>query len=422
LRVNDVEQTTLGLSTPEGNPEALNDLREYLRLSALRNQQIVLYDLINKRYGDRPYGWPELEVVLLVARLVVLKEVELMDVSKVLISLDQAYDYLTAPSKQRKVLLQRREVADTQLIKSAQALGKDLWGQIFPDEEDALFRSLQGQLLTWDESLGGYETLANMGYPGSEEIQDARQALRPLVGEKNSLQFLKRFVENKNALLDLEEDYQDLSHFYTHQRPSWEQLRFTVQDLGQNRLQLESHPEAGAALSQMEAILKAKRPYGSLNQVSALKASASAYNTQLVTDARQGAMTTLQTYLDQIEAEVSRLALDGTVRSQAIAALERLMKEVEQSSSIAHIRQAQTQGESAFDQGMGIIERAVMPPDKKETDISPKPQLKPRRLVEVKSLCPEGFIESQEQIEQFLMALRQELETAIATGERVQIK
>jgi hypothetical protein len=340
-----------------------------------------------------------------------------MEVSKVLIPLEQAYDYLTAPSKQRKVLLQRREVADTQLIKAAQALGKDLWGQIFPDEEDTLFRSLQERLQGWDETLKSYETLAKMDYPGSEAIRDGRQALRPLVGEINSLRFLKRFVENKNALLDLEEDYQDLSHFYTHQRPSWEQLRSTVQDLSQNRLQLESHPEAGAALSQMETILKAKRPYSLLNQVSALKASASAYNTQLVGNARQDAMNTLQSYCDQIETEVSRLALDGAVRGQAIAPLERLMKEVEQSNSIAHIRQAQTEGESAFYRGVTLLKEASL-----RIDDPSQPKPKPCRVVEVKCLCSDNFIETPEQVEQFLMALRQELEKAIATGERVQIR
>jgi len=422
LRVNDLEQTALSLNTPEGNPEALNDLREYLRLSALSNRQIVLYDLINKRYGDRPYGWPELEVVLLVARLVVLKEIELMEVSKVLIPQDQAYDYLTAPSKQRKVLLQRRETADTQLIKEAQMLGKALWGQIFPDEEESLFKLLKDQLLTWDESLAGYETLANTGYPGGEEIRECRQILRPLVGEKNSLSFLKRFVGNKNELQDLEEDYQELNNFYTHQRHSWEQLRSTVQDLSQNRLQLESHPEAGVALSQMETILQAKRPYGLLNQVSALKASASSYNTQLVGDARQEAMLILQSYRDQIEADVTRLGLDATLRTQIIAPLDRLIKEVEQSGSIAHIRQAQTQGEAAFDQAMALIEKASQAQvDPGEVDL-PKPMIKPRRVVEVKRFCSEGFIETPEQMDQFLKALQQELQMAIAAGQRVQIK
>ena len=55
-----------------------------------------------------------------------------------------------------------------------------------------------------------------MGYPGGEEIRDCRQTLRPLVGEKNSLRFLKRFVENKDELQDLEEDYQDLNNFWLY--------------------------------------------------------------------------------------------------------------------------------------------------------------------------------------------------------------
>ncbi|AIE76138.1 BREX system P-loop protein BrxC [Synechocystis sp. PCC 6714] len=424
LRANDVEQTSLGLNTPEANPEALNDLREYLQLAALKNQQVVVYDLINKRFGDRPYGWPELEVALLLARLMVLKEVELLEISKVPIPLEQAYDYLTLPGKQRKALLQRREIADVQLIKQAQTLGKELWGQIFPEEEDKLFQTLQAQLRDWDDALNEFATLAHAGYPGAEEIDRCRQTLRPLMGENNSLRFLKRFLTSKNDLLDLEEDYQELSNFYTHQRHSWEQLRATVQELSQNRLQLESHTEAGKALDRMEKILQEKRPYGFLAQASALKEKASTYNNQLVSDARQQAMVTLQSYLGQIDTEIGNCGGDAALLSQAIAPLERLIKEVEHSGSIAHIRHAQEEGESAFEQGMRLIEQAILA---SQIEISgggspPQPKLKPRRVLEVKRLCQDSFLETQADIDDFLSRLRQELEKAIATGERIQIK
>ncbi len=39
---------------------------------------MVVQELIEKRYSLRPYGWPELEVVLLIARLLVLGEISLM--------------------------------------------------------------------------------------------------------------------------------------------------------------------------------------------------------------------------------------------------------------------------------------------------------------------------------------------------------
>ncbi|MCK5690962.1 BREX system P-loop protein BrxC, partial [Myxococcota bacterium] len=128
LRADDVEQVTLALNTPEGNPQALNDLREYIKLSALTSKQVVLYELIEKRYGQRPYGWPEIEVVLLVARLAVLKEITLVFDSAPL-ALDKAYEKLTSSAKQRKVIIRERAVAGTELIKNARDLGKDLFEQ-----------------------------------------------------------------------------------------------------------------------------------------------------------------------------------------------------------------------------------------------------------------------------------------------------
>ena len=62
----------------ENNPQAIEDVRNYIGLLAAANQQIVLHDMIEKRYALRPYGWPDDEVLLLVARLLVLGEISLM--------------------------------------------------------------------------------------------------------------------------------------------------------------------------------------------------------------------------------------------------------------------------------------------------------------------------------------------------------
>ena len=35
----------------------------------MKSQQVVLHDMLEKRYSLRPYGWPDEEVLLLLARL-----------------------------------------------------------------------------------------------------------------------------------------------------------------------------------------------------------------------------------------------------------------------------------------------------------------------------------------------------------------
>ncbi len=69
LRSNDIAKENLLFQTGENNPEALEDLRSYLQLCSMRSQQVVLHDLLEKRYSLRPYGWPDGEVLLLLARL-----------------------------------------------------------------------------------------------------------------------------------------------------------------------------------------------------------------------------------------------------------------------------------------------------------------------------------------------------------------
>ena len=314
LRANDIEQVNMALDTPQANSEALDDLREYVRLCALKTKQIVLHELINKRYGGRPWGWPELEVVLLVARLVVLKEVNLV-VNAAPLPLDQAYDHLTSTNKQRKVIISLRESAGGDLIKKAQALGKELFAQQGGSGEDVLYEFLRKQLISWNNDLISYHPLAKTGdYPGLEEIQNGLACLRKFIEETDSLRFLSRFVDNKDELLELHDDINDLQGFYNNQKHSWESLRNAVRDLAQNRLQLESHAEVGPAFRRMEEILKQRHPYNSLSEVAGLIHTARSVNDQLVSEARDPAVVEIQGLVDSVNGELDKASADDGLR------------------------------------------------------------------------------------------------------------
>ena len=428
LRSNDVEQVTLALDTPEANVEALDDLREFLRLSDLHSKQVVLHELIDKRYGGRPYGWLELEVVLLVARLAVLKEINLV-VNKAPLPLDQAYDHLTSSSKQRKVIITRRESAGGDLIKKALALGKELFAQGGPSGEDGLFTFLKERLASWDTDLAGYQPLAKTGkYPGLAEIEASLVALRQFVEESDSLRFLRRFVKNKADLLDLADDIHDLQGFYTNQKHSWEQLRASVDLLAQNRLQLEAHAEAGPALARMEEILATARPYRLLHEVAGLTHTAKTINDQLVAGARGPAVAEIQGLIDDVAQELGKVSADEGLRKLATSELTKLLGTASQAASIAHIAQARQTADIAFDRALTAIEKAQTPPpklpdgDDSTPPVPPKPKVKKRRVVEARSLWSGGFIETPADVEAFLDTLRAELEAALAADERVQIK
>jgi hypothetical protein len=144
LRSNDIAKENLLFQTGENNPDALEDLRSYLQLCSMKSQQVVLHDMLEKRYSVRPFGWPDEEVLLLLARLIVLSEISLM-MDSTLLPIDKVYDAITTPAKRRKIVIRKRETSDPKAIQNARSLGKDLFAEMGPDGEDGLMAFLHNQ-------------------------------------------------------------------------------------------------------------------------------------------------------------------------------------------------------------------------------------------------------------------------------------
>ncbi|MFM7073721.1 MAG: BREX system P-loop protein BrxC, partial [Planctomycetota bacterium] len=193
LRSNDVAQEQLLFQTGENNPEALEDLRQYLQLCSMKSQQVVLHDLLEKRYAGRPYGWPDDEVLLLIARLAVLSEVTLV-MESAIIPIDKMYEAITTPAKRRKIIVRKRETSDPKAIQNARALGREVFSEMGPDGEDGLMTFLQTRLKDWQTLLQGYKSLSETGnYPGRDEIASALTLMNPLLLDKESRKFIERF-------------------------------------------------------------------------------------------------------------------------------------------------------------------------------------------------------------------------------------
>ena len=435
LRANDIEQMSLDMDAPETNPKALKELRDYLRLSEQAHNQVVLYELIEKKFGERPYGWPQSEVVLLVARLAAKKEIDLI-VNSAILPANKALEDLTSPSRQRKVVLRQRESADHELLRRARALGKELFAKQGPDDETSLFEFLKKPLVELHEELIHDEVAAREGYPGLDEIRSFLETLKPFVQDVESLKFLKRFVNCKDDLSDLVDDSQQVREFYQNHKSVWKGLNEEVHSLSQNEMQLGAHPQAGPALSRMREILNAPRPYAMLKEVAGLQHTVSHANNQLVAEAREPAISHIQNRLDGLKAELEKAGATSSFLGKVNDQFTKLLSQASGSTSIAHIQQARTAADEAYDRALTEMERVMVTPavqvapatvnDHGETTVTipvkPKPTMKTRRVVTPSTLWKSEFIETVDDMNDFLAALRKALQATLDAGERAQIK
>ena len=430
LRCNDIAKENLLFQTGENNPEALEDIRNYLQLCLEKNQQVVLHDMLEKRYSLRPYGWPDEEVLLLLARLVVLSEINPIMDSTVL-PIDKVYDAIITPAKRRKIVIRKREISDPKAIQNARSLGNDLFAQMGPDGEDGLMTFLQNKLKGWQFALSGYKQLTDTGnYPGGDEITQGLTLINPLLGDKDSKKFIERFNTLKNDLLDLEKEFHDLEHFYDHQKPTWEKLRKSHAIFQLNRLELEKDAQAGPALKRMQEILSAKSPYGLIKEAEALVNTVNAVNSSLLTGRRTQAIAKIDAVIATLNKDVAAAQGEASLRAACIKPLEALREQVEKQESLAHITQAEGEAVKEFDVAVGRIEDFLRklaeqkkPKDDEPDKVTPPPPVvKKQRVVKPADIVKTTYLETSEEVNGFLDALRQELEKAIANNERIQIR
>jgi hypothetical protein len=426
LRSNDIGQQTLALELEEGNKQAMDDLRNYIGLMAGSNKQIVLHDMIEKRYALRPYGWPENEVLILIARLLVLGEISLM-MDGALLPLDKAYDPITSSAKRRKVTVIKRQTTDPKAIQNARGLGKELFHEMGPDGEDPLFGFLQNKLKGWQTALSGYKPLADTGdYPGKDQIADGLLLVKKLLGCDGSYKFLDQFNAQKDALLDLADDYGDLEQFYEHQKPTWEKLRKARDRFQLNRLELEKDAQAAPALKRINEILSAPSPYSLIKEADGLIATVTSVNTALISACRQHATQKIDGHIGALSKDIEAAKGDAGLRAACLKPLETLKGRVQVEDSLAHITQAEAEALKEFDAASDRIEQFVKKASEKPvatgTQPPPKPVLKTKKVVEPAKLVQSPYLETQADVDGFLDKLRMELDQAIARNERIEIR
>jgi hypothetical protein len=116
LLSNDVARTQLQMDLPQVNAQAIKELREHVDLLTAKNHTILLADMVTK-FSAKPYGWPEWEVVLLVARLFMAGEIKLIVDDPM--EPRQALDVLTKTTQWRAVRIMKCKLASPEEIEKA---------------------------------------------------------------------------------------------------------------------------------------------------------------------------------------------------------------------------------------------------------------------------------------------------------------
>jgi len=194
----------------------------------------------------------------------------------------------------------------------------------------------------------------------------------------------KAVIDKKDDYLDLEEDYRDIHEFFTKQIHSWQQLQTGLAHFEKNRQALEKVDAARKALAEMKQISEADAPYGQLRKVANLVETVESVNNRILDEKRSHAQIfMLQTQTAQDDAGTYANNPDNTTTANTASA----------DTAAKH---------------------AAVP--------MPKPVVEVSATKIFNTLASGIYLENPEDVDDFVNALKDELQTAIAAGKRVRLK
>lgn len=459
LTADAIGQQSLLTSAEQPNAQALGAVREFIQLKASKSH-VILDDVVG-HFSGIPFGWkPDWEIVLLVARLFMAGEIKLlMDGSD--LEPKAAVEPLTKAVRFKQVAILKRKTTGAAELKKARELYRDVFHEMAQEDEDGLVTDFRSALQLWQQDLAGFHALASQPhYPGKSEIEALQAHIKKQLAIRDTFAFIEALLKERNDWLDAEEDLHDLVGFYggkqgAGQIHTWRRLLSGLTALKDNGDKLRADEKAAAALRELETIRDNPRPYSQINRIEALLSTVEAVNQQLAAEKREHALIKLDEKIAVVQQDLDSINADASLRNKALYPLQSLKTKIEGETSIPQILFLQGQAGERLDEATLLIadyqERArkaaqlaaeqkasyeAQPnPNNGTTATATKPEtvskpsatvtmpvVKPTKSIRAASLGLKVFLETEQDVDAYLVRLKDELLGAIAAGQRVRIE
>ena len=430
-------QFKIDLESPEGNALAIGEMRQYLTVAA-GSSRVLLSDVVD-RFAGAPWGWrPELETVLLIARLFMAGEVKLVMEGS---DLDpkSAAEPLTKSARFKQVSILKRKTADAGTRTKARDLHREIFSLQPPEDEDGLVAAYRENFGKRKTELERAKLKAEQKhYPGATEIAKALQAIDRQLAIRDPFEFLSAMLSARDDWLDLAEDTHDVLSFYKTQAPVWERMLDGLASFSDNRDALVKEDASAQPLADLEAIRANPMPYGQVNRIEALLTSVEKVNESLAAVRREKALLSIDAKILEATQALDHAQAEPSVRNAVLQPLQSLKSQLAGLVSIPRILFLQGRGGELLDEAMDKIAAAAAATAKAKTAAKPPapapggtppsppppapPVAKPIRVVRVADLGAKTYLETEQEVDAYVSKLRAELMAAIHAGHRTRVQ
>jgi len=265
------QETFAGVESKANN--ALNDLYAYVEMQSSNHIKPSMKSILN-RFTSAPYGFIELDVEWLVAKLFSQKRIDLIMNSEI-VSLkthkaDELFKFLDGKDFREKLLVEKREGIKRRDVKAVKILLKDVFNESISSDNDELIMdkfvvASDKKLNDINDCLTYYRT--NEDYPGKDALIDARDLLLDVKSKKSINQFYSFVVEKEDEFLDMGDNTYSVIQFFTSSQKTYFDEAARNYKIYESNMNFISDMELIDIVNQIRDILRMTNPYSRIKDL-----------------------------------------------------------------------------------------------------------------------------------------------------------
>lgn len=339
ILTNQNGQVTLGGGIAVDNPEAVDEVEQFLELQGMKMLPTSMGD-IQRRFSGIPYGWREIDIAAVICSLIATRKVALQYSGNMIQPFDKHIpDYLRRKTEIDKTLVTRKVAISDSLMKKSREFLKEYFNTMdLPSDEDGLISYVLDGFTAERAKLQGLldDQYSAGAYPDKAIVENGIKLCDSLLSQKkDNTALLTKMISMEDELLDLCEDMSSVLAFFKNQRPIFDEASLLLDKMTAEREYLQAEQEAVTALAQIRDILGMQKPYVKIAELPNLIQKVQSIYNQLLELKKQDVLSEIQAAMAEIH-QTAQLDQKGIV-AKADEALDAKKKAAEDAATMTQL-------------------------------------------------------------------------------------
>lgn len=410
------------------NEDALNEISQWLELKSV-GPTISMGD-VQRRYQAIPYGWKEIDIAALIARLIAQQKISIKYGGAVVAKDDRRLvDYLRKKSEVDKAVVARRIAPSEDLMRKSISFLRDYLGAMdIPSDEDGLVRFV---LNTFETKLAHYQDLldqyAQNRYPEKEQVTTARDLAQDILSQrKDNVALLNRMVQKQDDLLDSAEDMEGVELFFKSQRTVFDEAVKQMNRVSRERDYFATDPDTQEVFRTISGILAMPKPYNRIGELPELIGKVKAAYQSLLDLKKDEVAETIRQCMQDVHQLAGEARDAGALLKQADDYFAGKREAAKEALSLTELDAMITQllnHKDTICKRMEVMAAPAPEPQAKESGGAKQPAPAPKKIATVRryDLCSVKRLQSKDDIDAYVEGIRQKLYQTLESCDGVQV-